>query len=45
MRRIMAYRGYQFYGLIDADPTTRALTASLANTAGTRVFRQDIAPA
>jgi alkaline phosphatase D len=32
--------GLQFFGLLEADPTTGALTVSLVNTAGTRVFEQ-----
>ncbi len=32
--------GLQFFGLLDADPQTKALTVSLVNTAGTRVFEQ-----
>lgn len=32
--------GLQFFGLIEADPSTRALTVSIVNTAGTRVFEQ-----
>ena len=37
--------GLQFFGLLDADPTNRALTVSLVNTAGTRVFRRVLEPA
>ena len=32
--------GLQFFGLLEADPSTRALTVSLINTAGTRIFEQ-----
>ena len=32
--------GWQFFGLLDADPRTRSLTVSLVNTAGTRIFTQ-----
>jgi alkaline phosphatase D len=32
--------GFQFFGLAEADPRTRALTVSLVNTAGTRIFTQ-----
>lgn len=34
--------GFQFFGLIEADPASRVLTVSLINTAGTRVFEQRI---
>jgi alkaline phosphatase D len=34
--------GLQFFGLLEADPPTRALTVSLVNTAGTRIFEQRI---
>ncbi|MBY0496760.1 MAG: alkaline phosphatase D family protein [Cyanobacteria bacterium] len=30
--------GTQFFGMLEAEPASRALTASLINTAGTRVF-------
>ena len=30
----------QFFGMLEADPASRALTVSLINTAGTRVFEQ-----
>jgi alkaline phosphatase D len=36
--------GLQFFGLIEADPKTRALTVSLLNTAGRRVFSQQLEP-
>ncbi len=36
--------GLQFFGLLEADPKTRALTVSLVNTAGTRVFESTFAP-
>ena len=32
--------GLQFFGLLEADPKTRALTVALVNTAGRRVFEQ-----
>lgn len=37
--------GFQFFGQLDADPVTRALTVSIVNTAGTRVFEQTLEPA
>ncbi|MEO8680630.1 MAG: alkaline phosphatase D family protein [Vicinamibacterales bacterium] len=37
--------GLQFFGLLEADPRTRALTVSLANSAGQRVFTVDLPPA
>lgn len=36
--------GLQFFGLLEADSKTRALTVSLVNTAGTRVFESTFAP-
>jgi alkaline phosphatase D len=36
--------GLQFFGLLDADPRTRALTVSLVNLAGERVFTTELAP-
>jgi alkaline phosphatase D len=36
--------GLQFFGLLEADPQTRAMTVSLINTAGTRIFEQRIEP-
>lgn len=36
--------GMQFFGLLEADPSTRALTVSIVNTAGTRVFVQRLEP-
>lgn len=36
--------GLQFFGLLEADPQTRALTVALINTAGTRVFQQRLEP-
>jgi alkaline phosphatase D len=32
--------GLQFFGRLEAEPATRALTVSLINTAGTRIFEQ-----
>lgn len=32
--------GLQFFGLLEADPATHALTVSLVNTSGTRIFEQ-----
>lgn len=32
--------GMQFFGLLEADPNTRALTVALINTAGERIFEQ-----
>jgi alkaline phosphatase D len=32
--------GWQFFGLLETDPASQALTVSLLNTAGTRVFEQ-----
>jgi alkaline phosphatase D len=32
--------GLQFFGLLEADPRTHALTVSLLNTAGARIFEQ-----
>jgi alkaline phosphatase D len=32
--------GLQFFGLLEADPQTRALTVALVNSAGTRIFEQ-----
>lgn len=32
--------GFQFFGLIEAEPRSRVLTVALINTAGTRVFEQ-----
>ena len=32
--------GLQFFGQLDADPRTQALTVAIVNTAGTRVFEQ-----
>ena len=37
--------GLQFFGLLDADPRTRSLTVSLVNTAGQRIFTQQLAAA
>jgi alkaline phosphatase D len=34
----------QFFGMLEADPRSRALTVSLINTAGTRVFEQRLEP-
>ncbi len=34
--------GLQFFGLLEADPRTRALTVSLANSAGQRIFTIDL---
>ncbi len=36
--------GLQFFGLLDADPRTRALTVSLVNAAGQRVFTTELPP-
>jgi alkaline phosphatase D len=36
--------GLQFYGLLEADPGDRALTVSLINTAGTRIYQQRLEP-
>ena len=30
----------QFFGMLEADPQSRALTVAIVNTAGTRVFEQ-----
>jgi len=35
----------QFFGLLEADHQTHALTVSIVNTAGTRVFEQRLEPA
>lgn len=35
--------GLQFFGLLDADPRTRDLTVSLVNSAGQRIFTQQLA--
>lgn len=32
--------GLQFFGLLETDPSSRALTVAIINTAGTRVFEQ-----
>ena len=37
--------GLQFFGLLEAEPRTLALTVALVNTAGARVFEQRIEPA
>jgi len=37
--------GLQFFGLLEADPGTRALTVSLINLAGTRVYSTELTPA
>ncbi|MEZ5288748.1 MAG: alkaline phosphatase D family protein [Vicinamibacterales bacterium] len=37
--------GLQFFGLIEAEPRTRVLTVSLANSAGTRIFTTNLEPA
>lgn len=37
--------GLQFFGLLEANPGDQALTVSIINTAGTRVFEQQFAPA
>jgi alkaline phosphatase D len=34
--------GLQFFGLLETDPASQALTVSLINTAGTRVFEQHL---
>lgn len=34
--------GLQFFGLLEADPVSKALTVALVNTAGTRIFEQRI---
>ena len=36
----------QFFGMLEADPESHALTVSIVNTAGTRVFEQrlEVAP-
>ena len=34
--------GLQFFGLLEAEPRTRALTVSIVNTAGQRVFTIDL---
>jgi alkaline phosphatase D len=34
--------GLQFFGQLDADPKTRSLTVSIVNTAGQRVFTQQL---
>jgi alkaline phosphatase D len=34
--------GLQFFGMLEADPKTRALTVSIVNTAGQRVFTQQL---
>lgn len=36
--------GLQFFGLLEADPGSQALTVSLVNTAGTRIFQQRLEP-
>ena len=36
--------GLQFFGLLEADPRTRSLVVSLVNTAGQRIFRQQLEP-
>jgi alkaline phosphatase D len=37
--------GLQFFGLLEADPSTAALTVSLIKTDGTRIFEQRLEPA
>jgi len=37
--------GLQFFGLLDADPKTQALTVAIVNTAGARIFEQRLEPA
>jgi alkaline phosphatase D len=37
--------GLQFYGTLDVDPRTRALTAALHDVGGTRLWSTEIAPA
>lgn len=34
--------GLQFFGLLDVDPATRALTVALVNTSGQRIFTQQL---
>lgn len=36
--------GLQFFGLLEVDNTNRALTVSIVNTAGTRIFEQRLEP-
>jgi alkaline phosphatase D len=36
--------GLQFFGLLEGDPRTRALTVSLLNTSGTRIYQQQLEP-
>jgi alkaline phosphatase D len=36
--------GLQFFGLLEADPQSRALTVSLVNTAGARIYTNELAP-
>ncbi|HYE88195.1 MAG TPA: alkaline phosphatase D family protein [Vicinamibacterales bacterium] len=37
--------GLQFFGLLEVDPKTNALTAAIVNTAGRRIFEQHLEPA
>ena len=37
--------GLQFFGLLEADPASLALTVSIVNTAGQRIFSQRLEPA
>ena len=37
--------GFQFYGTLDVDPRTRALTAALHDVGGTRLWSTELAPA
>ena len=37
--------GFQFFGLLEADSASQALTVSLVNTAGQRIFSQRLEPA
>ena len=37
--------GLQFFGLLEADPASLALTVSVVNTAGQRIFSQRLEPA
>jgi alkaline phosphatase D len=36
--------GLQFFGTLDVDPTTRALTAALHNVGGERIWQMELAP-
>ena len=36
--------GLQFFGMVEVDPRSRVMTVALVNTAGTRIFEQQLEP-